>query len=185
MACLCSHLPLRLISWISMTKIRPTRRMGQVIPTVVDVNQKARDHWIITFLWVLLSIYKEPVKPPTLEDYTQSPTEKDFAVSYYPTNTCQASYSDVQLISKIRWVFVQSHATTFWCCQLSAYIYRKIRMIYDLLCSILPTTLDLFGVATLAFSAKGVEAIESSNSPAYLLRYGLYHWHAYHLRTLW
>lgn len=103
---------LRLISWISMTKIRPTRRMGQVIPTVVDVNQKARDHWIITFLWVLLSIYKEPVKPPTLEDYTQSPTEKDFAVSYYPTNTCQASYSDVQLISKIRWVFVQSHATT-------------------------------------------------------------------------
>lgn len=58
-------------------------------------------------------------------------------------------------------------------------------MIYDLLCSILPTTLDLFGVATLVFTAKGVEAIESSNSLAYLLRYGLYHWHAYHLRTLW
>lgn len=126
MACLCSHLPLRLISWISMTNIRPTRRMGQVIPTVVDVNQKARDHWIIrTFLWVLLSIYKEPVKRHTLEDYTQSPTEKDFAVSYYPTNTCQASYSDVQLISKIRWVFVQLHATTFWYCQLSAYILSE------------------------------------------------------------
>lgn len=42
-------------------------------------------------------------------------------------------------------------------------------MIYGLLCSILPTTLDLFGVATLVFTAKGVEAIESSNSPAYLL----------------
>lgn len=78
-------------------------------------------------------------------------------------NTYQAIYSDILLISKIRWVSVRLHATPL--CLVVSFLrtwYRRIRMIYDL-CSLFSTVLispPFYPV----FGGRQVGAFESSSS---------------------
>lgn len=138
--------------WSPWSKIRPTRRMGQA-------SRRPGNSWSLNKWEPLLKyccLYKEPVKTLALKDQIQSATKKD-----YSTNTYQAIYSDILLISKIRWVSVQLHATPLWsCCQLSAYIVlenpddlRPILAISSILIS---------SPCYPVFTARQVGAIESS-----------------------